>query len=71
MAVVMCEGGYRNVKAVYMRKTGPDAFLAEYGLSDDLWALFDEDGRKCICASDRSRLFYWADTNYIKILTLN
>ena len=71
MAVVMCEGGYRNVKAVYMRNTGPDDLMLEYGLDGDMWTLFDEDGRKCICAWDRGRLFYWADTNYIKILTVN
>lgn len=71
MAVVMCEGGYRNVKSVYMRNTGPDAFLAEYGLSDDLWTLFDEDGRKCICASDRNRLFFWVSEHEIKLVTVH
>lgn len=70
MAIVLVEGGYRNVKTVYMRNTGPDPMLVEVGLPEDIWTLFDEDGRKCICASDRSRLFYWVHDHEISLVTV-
>ena len=71
MAVVMCEGGYRNVKAVYMRNTGPDEMASEYGLTDDVWTLFDVEGRKCVCAIERSTLFFWAAERDIQLVTVH
>lgn len=70
MAIVMCEGGYRNVKAVYMRRTKSNPIVVEAGLPEMDWTLFDLDGRKCICAFDKSRLFYWAHEHEIEIVTV-
>ncbi len=59
MTVVRVEGGYRNVKAVYMRQTPTD------------WTLFDLEGRKCICAADRGRLFFWVTENDIELVQVH
>jgi hypothetical protein len=69
MAVV--EGGYRNVKTVYMRKLPADPVYDGLGLPDEHYVLFDEDGRKCVCAFDRSWLFYWAIEHEIVLVTVH
>lgn len=71
MAVVMCEGGYRNVKAVYMRKTKTADMIAEAGLPDTDWTLFDPEGRKCICAFERNKLFFWVAEHGIELVTVH
>lgn len=70
MAVVMCEGGYRNVDAVYMRQTQSNPMVVEAGLPETDWTLFDLDGRKCVCAFDRNRLFFWAAEHDIELVTV-
>ncbi len=55
-----------------MRNTGPDPIATEIaGITDDAWALFDEDGRKCICAFERAPLFFWANKHDIEVVTLH
>lgn len=70
MPMVMVEGGYRNVEAVYMRKLPSDEQSVAVGLPDQHYVFFDEDGRRCVCAFDRSELFYWAAEREIVVITV-
>jgi hypothetical protein len=71
MAVVFVEGGYRNVRACYMRNIGPHPIASEFGFDGETWQLFDEDGRKCVCAFERAPLFFWAAEHDIELVTLH
>lgn len=70
MPVVLVEGGYTNIDEVYMRKTKTSDAVREAGLGEDDWTLFDPDGRKCVCAFDRSALFFWAHEREIKVIVV-
>lgn len=68
MAVVMVESGYRNVRSCYLRNMGTDP---DTGIQEDVWTLFDECGRKCVCAYNRSALFFWVAENEIELVTIH
>lgn len=71
MSVVMVEGGYRNVSSVYLRPTTTDQTLVDAGLPEGNWTLFDEEGRKCICAVERSKFFFWVSEHDIELITVH
>lgn len=70
MTVVLVEGGYRNVSACYMRRTQTAPDVAALGFGQHDWTLFDEDGRKCVCAFEKAPLFYWAHEHDIEVVTV-
>ena len=68
MPKVMCEGGYREVAEAYVVRLPADEYHREAGLSDDIWTVFDANGLKCVCSTNRSTVFHWATNNDIKIV---